>query len=117
MICDFFKKLSTHVVDTASDGLDALNKYKRNVEKGVVIDIVTLDIDMPKMNGKLACKKIREYETEKGIRPTTIMLISGNYDESQVRECLDQGSEGGADCFLRKPMMFEEFSTNVHRLK
>ena len=117
MVCEYFKKISANVVDTASNGLDAYNKYKQNVEEGVMIDIVTLDIDMPKMNGKLACKKIREYEKEKGIKPTTIMLISGNYDEDQVKECLDKDREGGADYFLRKPMIFEEFSTIVYRLK
>ena len=117
MVCEYFKKISANVVDTASNGLDAYNKYKQNVEGGVMIDIVTLDIDMLKMNGILACKKIREYEKEKGMKPTTIMLISGNYDEDQVKECIDKDREGGADYFLRKPMIFEEFSTIVYRLK
>ena len=110
MVCEYFKKISANVVDTASNGLDAFSKYKQNVEEGVMIDIVTLDIDMPKMNGILACRKIREYEKEKGIKPSTIMLISGNYDEDQVNECLDKDREGVVDYFLRKPMIFEEFS-------
>ena len=117
IISDFFKKISTTVIRTADNGLDAFNKYKESIEAGVVIDIITLDIDMPIMNGKIACEKIRGYERQKGIIPTTIMLISGNYDEGQVKECLDSNSTRRADCFLRKPLLFEEFSSAVYRLK
>ena len=117
MICDFFKKISANVVETASNGLEAYNKYKHSIEAGVTIDIVTLDIDMPKMNGTMACQKIRDYEKLKGIRPTTIMLISGNYDAEQMKKSLGRSSEGGADCFLRKPVLFEDFSLAVYRFK
>ena len=117
IISDFFKKVSITVVKTADNGLDAFNKYKESIETGVVIDIVTLDIDMPKMDGKVACEKIREYERQKGIAPTTVMLISGNYDEEQVKECLDSNGLRRADCFLRKPLLFGEFSSAVYRLK
>ena len=117
IISDFFKKVSTTVVETADNGLDAFNKYKKSVEAGMMIDIVTLDIDMPKMNGKMACEKIREYERQKGVTPTTVMLISGNYDEEQVKECLDSNGMRRADCFLRKPLLFEEFSSAIYRLK
>ena len=61
-------------------------KYKQTVESNRRVDIVTLDIDMPRMDGRAACQKIREYEASKGIMPTTIMLISGNYDEERVKE-------------------------------
>ena len=117
MICDFFKKISANVVETASNGLEAYNKYKHSIEAGVIIDIVTLDIDMPKMNGKMACQKIRDYERLKGIRPTTIMLISGNYDTEQMKKSLGRSNEGGADCFIKKPILFEEFSLAVYRFK
>ena len=117
MICDFFKKISANVVETASNGFEAYNKYKESIEAGIAIDIVTLDIDMPKMNGKTACQKIRAYEKLKGIKPTTIMLISGNYDAEQMKKSLGCTTEGGADCFLRKPVLFEEFSLAVYRFK
>ena len=117
MICDFFKKISANVVETASNGLEAYNKYKHSIETGVIIDIVTLDINMPKMNGKMACQKIRDYEKLKGLRPTTIMLISGNYDAEQMKKSLGRSSKGGADCFLRKPILFEEFSLAVYQFK
>ena len=117
IISDFFKKISATVIRTADNGLDAFNKYKESIEAGIVIDVVTLDIDMPKMSGKVACEKIREYERQKGIMPTNIMLISGNYDEEQVKECLDSNGVERADCFLRKPLLFEEFSSAVYRLK
>ena len=72
---------------------------------------------MPRMNGKVACEKIREFERRKGILPSIVILISGNYDEQQVKECLSSGSERRADCFLRKPLLFDDFSSAIYRLK
>ena len=117
MVCNYFNKVGAYVADTADDGLEAYNKYKKSIEAGTVIDVVTLDIDMPKMDGKTACKKIREYEVQKGISPATIILISGNYDDQQLRESLSSNDERKADHFLRKPLSFEDFLLAVYRLR
>ena len=117
VLCKYFSKVASRVLETAEDGLEAVKKYKKSIEAGLAVDIVTLDIDMPKMDGKTACQRIREYERQKGLAPTTIILISGNYDEDQVKECLDTNGEKRADCFLRKPLSFEDFSAAVYRLK
>ena len=42
------------VIDTASDGVEFLSKYK---QKRQSIDFVTLDITMPNMDGLTALKK------------------------------------------------------------
>ena len=117
MICNYFNKVGAYVADTANDGLEAYKKYQKSVEAGTVIDIVTLDIDMPNMDGKTTCRKIREYETQRGISAATIVLISGNYDEQQLKESLSSEGERRADCFLRKPVSFEDFALAVYRLK
>ena len=117
MLCAFFTKVSTRVLEIANDGLQALEKYKKSIEAGLTVDIVTLDIDMLKMNGKTTCQKIREYERKKKLAPTLIVLISGNYDEEQVKECLDANGNQKADCFLRKPLLFEDFLSAIDRLK
>ena len=117
ILCGYFTKVSTCVLETAVNGLEALEKYKKSIEAGLKVDIVTLDIDMPKMSGKTACQKIREYETQKKLAPTLIVLISGNYDQEQVKECLDANGSQRADCFLRKPLLFEDFLSAIDQLK
>jgi len=109
LICSFFAKTCSIVSGIANNGQDAYLKYIELVEAGTPVDIVALDIDMPIMSGKVACEKIRQYEREKCLRPAVIMLISGNYDEQHLTELLKKGKNNKADCFLRKPLLFEEF--------
>lgn len=117
LLTDYFLKVKAEVLDSACNGLEAYEKYIKLIEVGRRVDVVTLDIDMPKMNGKIACEKIRAFEREKGIVPTTIVLISGNYDEAQIGDSLVNRKGRMADCFLRKPLLFEDFSTAIYRLK
>jgi len=111
MICNFFEKISIKPVGTAGNGEEAFNLYKENRQAGEMVDIVTLDIDMPVMDGKAVCQKIREYEKMKGLTPVIVILISGNYDEEQI-----DVNEKKANWFLKKPIKFEEFSSTVLRL-
>ena len=112
MMCNFFEKLSIKPMNTAINGEEALNLYKQSRQAGNMVDIMTLDIDMPRMDGKTACLKIREFEKANKLNPTIIVLISGNYEEQQIH----LGTEKKADYFLKKPVTFEVFSSTVFRL-
>ncbi len=80
------------------------------------LDIVTLDIDMPIMDGRTVCDKIREYEKERKLKPVVIILISGNYDKDQVDEYLNPERGHRADYFLRKPVSFLDFTRTTYNL-
>ena len=47
-----------HVVFEARNGEEAIEMYKKNN-----IDLISMDIEMPGMNGYLVSKIIREYES------------------------------------------------------
>ena len=66
--------------------------------------------------GKIACQKIREYERQMRLNPSIVILISGNYDVQQVNDYLDAHNERRADCFLKKPVEFDEFCSTIYRL-
>jgi two-component system, chemotaxis family, protein-glutamate methylesterase/glutaminase len=79
------------VVGTASNGIDALEKIR-----SLKPDVVTLDIEMPKMNG---IEVLRELQKEK-IRPKVIMLSSlTSKDATATVEAIRLG----ADDFMLKP--------------
>ncbi|MGI8789239.1 MAG: response regulator [Pyrinomonadaceae bacterium] len=59
-----------HEVICAVDGVDALEKIK-----GIVPDLILLDINMPRMDGYQVCKIIR---TEEATKDVPIVMISGN---------------------------------------
>jgi signal transduction histidine kinase/ActR/RegA family two-component response regulator len=85
--------------DVAKNGLEAVESYKSY--KHVII---LMDMQMPKMNGIEATKKIREIEVEQRLVSAYIICISGNAREEQQAEALD----AGADVYLVKPINREQ---------
>ncbi|WP_346869887.1 chemotaxis response regulator protein-glutamate methylesterase [Clostridium sp. UBA5119] len=79
------------VIDIARNGEDLLEKLKKQVP-----DVITLDIEMPKMNGIEALKKVMELKI-----PTKVIMISSLTQDGaeETMECL----ENGAIDFVPKP--------------
>jgi CheY-like chemotaxis protein len=77
-------------VEEAGDGVEAVA-----AARSLGPAIVFLDIDMPRMNGIEACRRLRELEG--GDTPTIVMLTAAGPDaEPDARAA-------GADLFLTKP--------------
>jgi len=115
LICDYLSKFKASIASVAYNGHDAWSKYLEFAMNNQ-LDIVTLDIDMPIMDGRTVCDKIREYEKEKKLKPVVIILISGNYDKDQVDEYLNPEKGHRADYFLRKPVSFLDFTRTTYDL-
>jgi two-component system, OmpR family, copper resistance phosphate regulon response regulator CusR len=92
----------SYSVDIAYDGVDGQLKASEND-----YDLIVLDIIIPKQDGWVTCKKIRED----GIStPILILTALGEIDE-KVR-----GLDSGADDYLTKPFAFAEFLARVRAL-
>ena len=74
----------------AENGLDAVEIYAENPHE---IDLVLLDMVMPKASGHQAFYRIKELDPN-----ATVLLSSGYVCEEEVRDLLEQGANG----FLRK---------------
>lgn len=74
----------------ATDGQDAIDKYKENNP-----DVVFLDIVMPKKDGNLAIEEIIEYDPN-----ATIIIASSVGTQSQLKCAL----KAGAKDFIQKPL-------------
>ena len=116
LVSHYLARIGVEVVATASNGLEGLKEYTNYRNKGIFVDIVTLDIDMPKMDGKEASEKIRGFESDKRLTETKIFMISGNYDDSQLKECLNPGGVYRVSHFFKKPLLFEEFCFIVSKM-
>lgn len=82
---------------TAFDGQQLLDKLANSL---IVPDIIFLDLNMPKMNGKECLKLIKENSL---INHVPVIIYSTSDDKNEMTEAL----ESGAAFFLQKPSSFE----------
>lgn len=94
---DMLEALGYQVI-TAENGLEG---YERFVSEKDRIDLVILDMMMPKMNGKECFKKIKAIDSE-----AKIILYSGYSNMDDVEEL----KQDGLMAFIKKPFSFAELS-------
>jgi two-component system chemotaxis response regulator CheY len=80
------------VADTAADGAQGVEKYKALHPN---IDLVTLDITMPVMDGVSALEKILEFDKQ-----AKIIMVSALGKEDVVKKCLLMGAKS----YIVKPL-------------
>ena len=83
----------------AIDGEDAINKAKD-------VDLIILDIMMPKLNGYQSCIKIREFTN------APILFLTAKSMESDKT----MGFSSGGDDYLVKPFSYNELTARVKAL-
>ncbi len=89
LLKDIISKGGYEVVGEASNGAEAIEKYKE-----IKPDIVTMDITMPDMNGIEATKKIMEIDPN-----ANIIMCSAMGQQMMVVEAI----QAGAKDFIVKP--------------
>ena len=88
-------------IESASNGLEAYQKYCQNH-----YDVIVMDGRMPIMDGYEATRKIREYEKENAIeKPAVIIALTGSDTDEETDTCLEAGMN---KCML-KPFRLYEF--------
>ena len=80
------------VIGTANDGEEAIEAVRRKKP-----DVITMDINMPKVNGLDATRRIMETY------PTPIVIVSGSWDTKEV-ETTFRAMEAGALAGVQRPM-------------
>ncbi|HDM70653.1 MAG: two-component system response regulator [Thermotoga sp.] len=89
LLKDIITKAGYEVVGEATNGVEAVEKYKE-----LKPDIVTMDITMPEMNGIEAIKKIKEIDPN-----ANIIVCSAMGQQAMVVEAI----QAGAKDFIVKP--------------
>jgi two-component system chemotaxis response regulator CheY len=80
------------VVATAADGLEGVEKYKELYPN---VDLVTMDITMPKMDGVSALEKIIEFDKD-----AKVVMISALGKQDLVKKSLLLGAKN----YIVKPL-------------
>ncbi|KAK0649989.1 hypothetical protein B0T16DRAFT_324305 [Cercophora newfieldiana] len=89
-----------HTFVTASDGLEAVQQYKKALDEKRPFDMVWMDLQMPKMDGFEAIRQIRDFEATASIKGCEMIALTGLSSGDSKK--LAMGS--GASKFLTKPV-------------
>lgn len=85
-------------VHLAQDGVEAVEMAER-----IDPDVIVLDVNMPRMDGIEACRRIREWAD------IPIIILSIREDETDKVRALDEG----ADDYVTKPFGIEELLARI----
>jgi PAS domain S-box-containing protein len=89
---------------TAQGGQEAIEVYRKNVEK---IDLIILDMIMPDMNGQ------ETYDNLKKLNPAVKVLLSSGYSlNDQARKIMASGCHG----FIQKPFDAVKLSQKIRKI-
>jgi len=93
--------------DTASDGVECVDTFRKALDEGLPYDLVCMDIMMPNKDGHQALKEIRGIEQGLGVKPSdevkVIMVTALNDPKTVVKAYY----KGGAAAYLPKPIEVE----------
>jgi len=92
--------IETLVIDEASDGREAVEKFKNDPEK---YDLILMDLQMPEMDGAEAAIAIRNLDC-KNAREVPIIALTADTEEAVTEKCLASGMND----FLEKPVSLEK---------
>ena len=81
--------------DTASNGVEAIEKFKTNQ-----YDLVLMDENMPKLGGIASTRAILDIEKENNLEHTPVISLTANALKGDMERFLD----AGMDDYLSKPV-------------
>lgn len=96
-------------IDTATDGEEALKKVEESLPEAY--DLILMDIQMPKLDGYEATRRIRALE-EPLLSKIPIIAMTANAfseDRKKAEEC-------GMNGFISKPINIEEVIQEIYRI-
>ena len=99
-------------LSVARDGEEAMAYLRREGEHADKRrpDIVILDLNLPRKNGR---EVLREIKSDDSLRRIPVLVMTTSSSDRDIGECYDSH----ANCFLTKPIDFEEFIDVVRSME
>jgi CheY-like chemotaxis protein len=94
-----------HQMSVARDGLDAIERVKKELP-----DVVVLDLNLPKLDGYEVCRRIKEDPATSHVPVVMMTAAYVSVDDARA------GQTAGADEYVIKPFLREVLIHNVERL-
>jgi CheY-like chemotaxis protein len=102
-------------VSFAEDGQAGLDEYTRTIEAGEKYDLITLDINMPRLNGHETLAAIRQFEEDNGLSGldgVKIVMTTSEDDSKHIFKAFKTGCEA----YVTKSGMGDKLLDEVAKL-
>lgn len=96
------------LVETAEDGLEAIEKARRNPP-----DLVSLDLVMPKHSG---ARFYRDLQKDKKLSAIPVLIVTGHARDEMGRAEFEEMTMSGPGIYLEKPVGAASYVAAVCRL-
>lgn len=101
--------VNLHTVD---DGFKALSYLRREGPYADVSrpDIILLDLNLPKMDGR---ETLKEIKADEHLRSIPVVVLTTSEADTDILKCYDLG----ASCYISKPVGFDAFLKVVRSME
>lgn len=103
----FSKAFPDYIFVTAENGIEAIDKFKKDPDFSP--DIIFLDVNMPRMNGKDCIRELRKMPA---LSATPMILYSTHDSQKEVAEA----KLVGASDFMTKPASIPAYTVALHTM-
>lgn len=112
LIIDILEAESNTTVSLKSNGQDAIEYFQKvsNEGKQAEIDLVVLDLNLPKINGMDVLKFIK---CDPGCNSIPVVVFSTSSDHKTI----DEAYRNGASAYITKDASYDIFVKNLEKLK
>jgi chemotaxis family two-component system response regulator Rcp1 len=97
-------------IEVARDGVEALEVLQKLQASGDVPDLILLDLNMPRLDGRGFLAEMRKHDAFRII--PVVVLTSSDAERDVVKSY-----ELGANCYVNKPIGLEAFQTIVRAVE
>jgi len=89
-------------IETVSNGMEGLDAFSLSLDSGYPFQLVTMDINMPGLNGLEALKRLRQMERDKGVshdKRCKVLMATSEETSSSVMTSFREECDG----YMTKP--------------
>ena len=101
-----------NTLDVVPDGIEALAYLRQEGHHAEAMrpDLILLDLNLPRMSGH---EVLAEIKRDKSLRCIPVIVLTTSTQDQDVVQSYDQH----ANCFITKPLDFEQFIEVVHSIE
>ncbi|MGB9980216.1 response regulator [Methanobacterium sp.] len=113
MIKEIFKEFKTktniYAITNGIEALEFLNK-KENYHNKPLPNLIMLDLNIPLING---FKVLKEIKTDDKLKHIPVIVLTTSHNPND----LSKAYELQANCFMNKPICFDEYNTLLKHIE